>query len=116
MTEPNIEAKKIVKSAVKEAPSVCCYDYKVTQDHHHDWIKARQSLINNNVELGSDESDGDEIDLDKKAGLFKQKDTGSARREGEGMQDRRGERRERGGYCEGEGRRSCEGGGKGERL
>ena len=77
LTEPNIEAKKIVKSAVKEAPSVCCYDYKVTQDHHHDWIKARQSLINNNVELGSDESDGDEIDLDKKAGLFKQKDTGS---------------------------------------
>ena len=77
LTEPNIEAKKIVKSAVNEAPSVCCYDYLVTKDHHHDWMKAYQSMINKNVELGSDESDGDEIDLDKKSGLFKQKDAGS---------------------------------------
>ena len=57
LTEPNIEAKKVVKSAVREAPTDCCFEYKVTQDHHNNWKKAYQELTKSNVKAGSNESD-----------------------------------------------------------
>ena len=44
LTEPNIEATKVVKSAVKDDPTDCCFDYKVTRDHHNNWKKAYQEL------------------------------------------------------------------------
>ena len=42
LTDINLESKKMVKSAVREAPSNCCYDFDV-DDHayHSDWMKAR---------------------------------------------------------------------------
>ena len=72
LTEPNIEAKKIVKSAVNEAPSVCCFDYKITKDHHANWTKARQALMNKDVEVESDDSD-EEIDIDTSSRRLKKK-------------------------------------------
>ena len=72
LTEPNIEAKKIVKSAVQEAPSVCCFDYKITKDHHANWTKARQALMNKDVEVESDDSD-EEIDIDTSSRRLKKK-------------------------------------------
>ena len=35
LTEPKIEAKKVVKSAGREGPTDCCFYYKVTTDHHN---------------------------------------------------------------------------------
>ena len=72
LTEPNIEAKKILKSAVQEAHSVCCFDYKITKDHHANWTKARQALMNKDVEVESDDSD-EEIDIDTSSRRLKKK-------------------------------------------
>ena len=42
LTDINLESKKMVKSAVREAPSNCCYDFDVDdQDYHSDWMEAR---------------------------------------------------------------------------
>ena len=46
-----------MKSAVREDPTDCCFDYKVTPDHHNNWKKAYQELTKSNVKAGSDESD-----------------------------------------------------------
>ena len=40
LTDSNLEARKILKSLVKEAPSDCCYDFKVSHNHHDNWKKA----------------------------------------------------------------------------
>ena len=71
LTEPNIEATKILKSAVQEAHSVCCFDYKITKDHHANWTKARQALMNKDVEVESDYSD-EEIDIDTSSRRLKE--------------------------------------------
>jgi hypothetical protein len=42
LTNINLESKKMVKSAVCEAPSNCCYDFDVDGPaYHSDWMKAR---------------------------------------------------------------------------
>ena len=71
LTEPNIEAKKVVKSAVREASTDCCFEYKVTQDHHNNWKKAYQELTKSNVKAGSDESDSS-IDEEKDLRLIQE--------------------------------------------
>ena len=67
-----MEAKKIVKSAVHEAPSVCCFVYKITKDRHANWTKARQALMIKDVEVESDDSD-EEIDIDTSSRRLKKK-------------------------------------------
>jgi hypothetical protein len=42
LSDINLESKKMVKSAVCEAPSHCCYDFDVDdQAYHSNWMKAR---------------------------------------------------------------------------
>ena len=77
-----------MKSDVSEAPTVCCFDYKVTPDHHDNWKKAYQELMKRKVQIGSDYSDGeidDEKKVEKSRRLLKQKDTGCELGEGKNM-------------------------------
>ena len=48
LTDSNLEARKIMKSSLKEAPSNCCYDFKVSQNHHSNWKKANEEWKKSN--------------------------------------------------------------------
>ena len=75
-----------MKRAVSEAPTVCCFDYKVTPDHHDNWKKAYQELMKRKVQIGSDSDDEiDEKKVEKSRRLLKQKDTGCELGKGKNM-------------------------------
>ena len=57
LTNENLNAKKIVKSAIKaKSKNNCCYDHDISnKKYHHDWMKALKRMR-------SAENEGDEDD------------------------------------------------------
>ena len=50
LTDANLEAKKVVKSAVCEAKSSCCYDFNVDDSaFHSDSMKVRSAWMKNDI-------------------------------------------------------------------
>ena len=63
LTDSNLEARKIMKSSLKEAPSNCCYDFKVSQNHHSNWKKANEEWKKSNETGNKSDSAEDEVDM-----------------------------------------------------
>ena len=66
LTVDNLEAKKIVKSAVSVAPTKCCYDFDVEgKAYHTNWQKAYSEFVKNRAKAAETDSyeENDENEL-----------------------------------------------------
>ena len=62
LTDSNLEARKILKSSVKLAPSDCCYDFKVSHNHHDNWKKAFEECMKSKEPKNQTDTVEDEVD------------------------------------------------------
>ena len=62
LTDSNLEARKILKSLVKEAPSDCCYDFKVSHNHHDNWKKAFEECMKSKEPKNQTDTVEDQVD------------------------------------------------------
>ena len=62
LTDTNLESKKIVKSAVREAPTTCCFDHDISgKAYHTNWDKSwEENKKNSLMRISSDCSDNNE--------------------------------------------------------